>query len=130
MTLSNEDRKTLIKNYAEKGQATIEKVRFLIDNSEFALAVNRIYYGIYYMLSALALKNHHETSKHAQLISWFNKVFVKEGIVNEKYGKMIRKSFENRMEGDYNVLSNFPRDEVEQAFKEMKDVISEIQKLI
>lgn len=130
MTLTDEDRKTLVENYMDKSRTTIEKVQFLIENNEFSLAVNRVYYGIYYALSALAIKKKFGTSKHTQLIGWFNKTFVKEGIVDERYSKLIRKAFENRMEGDYNVFSNFSKEEVEQSFEEMKEVIDEIQKLI
>ena len=101
MTLTNEDREALVKNYVNKSRETIGKVEFLIEHNELSLAVNRIYYGIYYILSALAVKYQFKTSKHAQLIGWFNKRFVKEGIVDNKYGKLIRKAFENRMEGDY-----------------------------
>jgi len=45
----------------------------LIDNNRFRSAVNRIYYGMFYPLMALGLANHFETSKHGQLIGWFNK---------------------------------------------------------
>ena len=48
MTLNDEDRELLINNYLEKSRTTIKKVEFLIDNNEYQLAVNRIYYGIYY----------------------------------------------------------------------------------
>jgi len=130
MILKDEDRRALIENYINKSRITIEKVQFLIENNEFSLAVNRIYYGIYYSLSALSIKKEFKTSKHTQLIGWFNKTFVKEGIVDKRYGKLIRKAFENRMEGDYNVFFDFSKEEVEQSFGEMKEVIDEIQKLI
>jgi len=129
MTLTDNDREALIENYIKKSLATIEKVDFLIRNDEFSLAMNRIYYGIYYILSALAIKNQFKTFKHTQLIGWFNKTFVKEKIIDKRYSKLIRKAFENRMEGDYNVFSDFPKEEVDQSFREMKDVIHEIQKL-
>jgi len=48
MILKDEDRRALIENYINKSRITIEKVQFLIENNEFSLAVNRIYYGIYY----------------------------------------------------------------------------------
>jgi len=32
-------------------------------------AENRIYYAIYYIVSALAIKNDYSTSKHSQLLS-------------------------------------------------------------
>ena len=40
------------------------------------MAVNRIYYGLYYAVTALAIKHRFETSKHLQLIGWFNKEFI------------------------------------------------------
>ena len=44
MNLNNEDRELLINNYLEKARTTIKKVEFLVDNNEYQLAVNRIYY--------------------------------------------------------------------------------------
>jgi len=130
MTLSDAERKSLIENYIQKSLATIDQVDFLIENSQFSLAVNRIYYSIYYILSALALKNSFITSKHAQLIGWFNKMFIKENIIDKKYSKLIQKAFDNRMEGDYDVYANFIKDEVGQSFEEMKEVVSEIRKFL
>jgi uncharacterized protein (UPF0332 family) len=130
MTLTNEERQTLEETYISKSETTIEKVKFLIENNEYSLAMNRIYYGMYYMLSALAIKNNFGTSKHKQLIGWFNRTYVKRNIVDKKYSKLIRKAYENRMEGDYNIFSYFSKDEVEESFKEMKEVIEEMKKLI
>jgi uncharacterized protein (UPF0332 family) len=130
MTLSDDDRELLINNYLEKSRTTIKKVEFLVENSEYQLAVNRIYYGIYYSLSALAIKHQYSTSKHAQLIGWFNRTFVKAGAIEKEFSKMIRKAFENRMEGDYNVFADFSKEEVEQSLKEMKIVIQALDKLI
>ena len=130
MNLNNEDRELLINNYLEKARATIKKVEFLVDNNEYQLAVNRIYYGIYYSLSALAIRHRYSTSKHAQLIGWFNRTFVKAGAIEKELSKMVRKAFENRMEGDYNVFADFSKEEVEQSLKEMKIVIQALDKLI
>ncbi len=53
----------------------------LIQHDKLAIAVNRILcLRSFYMLSALALKHGFSTSKHKQLIGWFNKQFVKEEI--------------------------------------------------
>jgi len=130
LSLSDDERRALISNYVDKSLATIEQVNFLLENNQFSLAINRIYYGIYYVLSALALKNNFATSKHVQLIGWFNKTFVKGNIIDKKYSKLIQKAFDNRMEGDYDVYANFIKEEVEQSFEEMKDVILEIKKFI
>lgn len=130
MTLAPGDRKALIENYKDKSRETMENVRFLLDNNKLSLAVHQIYYGIYYMLSALALKEQFKTSKHAQLIGWFNKTYVKTSRIDKKYSKIVQKAFENRMEGDYNILADFAKEEVEQSFEEMKECIAEIERLL
>jgi len=130
MTLSHEDRGELSRNYLAKSQDTIKTVDFLIENGEFSLAMNRIYYGIYYALCALAVRNGYKTSKHAQLIGWFNRNFVKTGRADPQYGRFIRKAFENRMEGDYNVFASFEKQEIEIAFNEMRQVITQVSQML
>ncbi|MCP4397162.1 MAG: HEPN domain-containing protein [bacterium] len=130
MTLKEEDRRLLLGHYREKSRAAAENVEFLIENDKLQLAVNQIYYGMFYMLSALAIKHHFETSRHKQLIGWFNKTFIKGGKTDKRYSKLIQKAYDNRMEGDYDVFATFSRDEVEQSFVELKDVMEVIEKLI
>jgi uncharacterized protein (UPF0332 family) len=88
MTLNTEDRKELIRYRLIQARESIDEVSFLIDNSKYKTAVNRIYYGMFYSLLALGLKYEFETSKHAQLIGWFNKNFVSSGQIDKKFGKM------------------------------------------
>jgi uncharacterized protein (UPF0332 family) len=79
-------------------------VEFQIENNYLVLAVNRIYYGMFYMLLALALKYNYKTSKHSQLLGWFNKNFVKEGKIDGEVGKIVHKAFQDRTDGDYGFL--------------------------
>ncbi len=102
MTVENDTRKALIQYRIEQAKETIEEVRLMIDHDKFRAAINRIYYGIFYMLLALGLKYHFETSKHGQLIGWFNKTFIKDGTIARKYGKIAREAFEVRNKSDCN----------------------------
>jgi uncharacterized protein (UPF0332 family) len=130
MTLNEEDRNQLVKYNIEKSNQAIEDVKFLIENGKLYLAANRIYYGIFYILSALALKHRFSTKNHGQLIGWFNKNFVKTGKVDKKYSNILRQSFELRSEADYDVLTDFNKEEIEQNYGEMKEVISGVKKLL
>jgi uncharacterized protein (UPF0332 family) len=110
MTLSEENRQQLIKYHIEKSKQAVEDVKFLIENKKLYLAANRIYYGIFYILSALALKHNFSTRNHGQLIGWFNKNFVKTNVVDKKYSNIVRSSFELRSEADYDVLTSFTKE--------------------
>ncbi|MCK9398454.1 MAG: HEPN domain-containing protein [Bacteroidales bacterium] len=127
MTIESNDRENLIKYRLEQAEETISDVQLLIENNRLRSAVNRIYYGMFYSLLALGLANQYEASKHAQLIGWFNKNFINEGLINSKYGKIINKAFNRRTKGDYDTYVEFEKNIVLEMFKEMQDFISEIK---
>ncbi|MFP4025674.1 MAG: HEPN domain-containing protein [Thiohalospira sp.] len=120
----------LIEYRKKQAIQSIDDVELLILNKKFALAVNRIYYGMFYILLALSIKHGFKTSKHNQLIGWFNKEFVKTGKVDKEFGKYIHKAFKNRTDSDYGVFVEFEEEEVLTRFDEMKLFIKEIEKLL
>ena len=124
--IEDKDRDALVKYRLQQSVDTIELARFLLSNNKLTTAVNRIYYGIYYALTALALKNTYETSKHGQLIGWFNKEFIATGKMDAKYGKILRNAFRNRTKGDYDAFVNFSNAEVKQMLEEMILFIEQI----
>jgi uncharacterized protein (UPF0332 family) len=77
--IEQSDRNALISYRMQQAFETFELAKFLVANDKLVVAVNRIYYGMYYALTALALQQEFETSKHRQLIGWFNKEFVFSG---------------------------------------------------
>src|SRR3989339_713540 len=94
----------LINYRIEQAKAAISDVTILIEKNLLTLAINRIYYGMFHMLLALALKRGFKTSKHNQLIGWFNKEYIKTGIIDTKFGKIVNKGFEDRTDGDYGIF--------------------------
>ncbi len=124
------ERDALVKYRLNQAIETIELARFLVNNDKLVIAVNRIYYGMYYGLTALALKDSFETSKHGQLIGWFNKEYISTKKVDPKFGKILRNAFQNRTKGDYDVFVNFDRIEVEIMLDEMSVFVEEIERLI
>ena len=139
--INERDRKSLVKYRYEQAKETIDLAKFLIDSEKLVVAVNRIYYGIYYSIgivnikylysvTALAIKNSFETSKHLQLIGWFNKNYIASGLIDSKYGKILKNAYQNRTKGDYDAFVTFSMEEVIEMHKEMIDFITTLGKLI
>ena len=84
MSKDDKDKFELIKYRLDEAKDTIEDVQLLISNDRLRASINRIYYGMFYSLLALGLKFDFETSKHQQLIGWFNKNFIHEGLIDTK----------------------------------------------
>ena len=91
------DSEELIAYRMQRARETIEEVNMAIEHERFLLAENRIYYGMFYMVMALALKHGFMTSKHAQLLGWFNKEFVRTGQVDVALGKVYQAGVEEHV---------------------------------
>lgn len=128
--INDQDRDSLIEYRLSQASETIELARFLVFSGKLSVAVNRIYYGMYYALTALSLKYRYETSKHGQLIGWFNKEFVSTHFIDIKYGKIIRNAFQNRTRSDYDAFVVFNNEEVESMLIGMIEFIDEIRRII
>ena len=128
--MTADEKNALIEHRIAKAIAAIDDVEFLINNKKFLLAVNRIYYGMFYILSALSLKFDFSTSKHQQLIGWFNKEFISTGNVDPKYGKIIHNAYSNRSTGDYDDFAKFEEEDIKNSFNELKDFVSTIRALL
>jgi uncharacterized protein (UPF0332 family) len=128
--IAENDRDVLIQYRLKQAVESIDLAKFLLSSDKLVVAVNRIYYGMYYALTALALKHAFKTSKHTQLIGWFNKEFILSKKVDSKYGKILWNAYKNRTKGDYDAFVLFSTSEVESMLNEMIDFIEEIKFLL
>ncbi len=128
--INDDDRQVLIDYRLEQARETIKLTEFLIDCNQLNVAVNRIYYGMFYSVTALAIKHKFETSKHKQLIGWFNRELILPGLLDQKYGKILRNAFQNRTKGDYDAFITFEKEEVVDMKNEMIDFIASVEKLM
>ncbi len=123
MTLKAEDRELLIKCRIEQSAQTVLEAENLIIAGFYRGAVNRIYYSCFYILSALAIKFEFGTSKHNQLIGWFNKTFISTKILPKEISQFVLKAYNKRIKGDYEPINNISKEEVQMLMDELKNFI-------
>ncbi len=123
MTLKESDKAILIQHRIDQSRGAIEDVKFLLDNKKISLAANRIYYAIFYIISAVAIKNDFSTSKHKQLLGWFNKNFIATKIIEKSFSKVIYEAYSNREKSDYDFLFELTIDEVSNLYEKAKQFI-------
>ena len=128
--IKNNDREILIEYRLNQAVQTIGEVTKLIETDLLNIAVNRVYYGIFYSLTALALRYNYQSSKHAQLMGWFNQTFVKPGLIEVRYGKILRDAFKNRSDGDYAPFIQFEKEDVLDMQSDMVDFIERIRSFL
>ena len=67
------DKAELIQHRLARSKESAEDAKLALENDRLNNAENRIYYAIFYSVSALAIMSDYTTSKHFQLMGWFNK---------------------------------------------------------
>jgi uncharacterized protein (UPF0332 family) len=94
--------------------------------------VNRAYYSIFYAVLALFLKSdiNLKTSKHAGIISIFDKEFVNPGKIDKHYSKILHKIFEARQEGDYKEFVKLSHEDASGLVTLAEEFIVSIKKVI
>ncbi len=130
MTLADEEKKSLIIYRLKQTDEAVESAEILLANCKFAAAINRIYYAVFYSLMALALKSGFKTSKHLQLIGWFNKTYIRTGLISQDLGRILKNCYEYRKKADYDSFVKFEKIDIEVLLNEMNKFITSIKKYI
>ena len=113
----------------DKSERNIEVAEKLIRDNELEIAVSRLYYAMFYCTEALLLSKNLSFSSHKAVIVNFGKEFVKTGIFDEKFHKVLQNAFEDRQEADYEFVK-FEKSEVEEYLNLAKKFLETAKKYL
>ncbi len=120
----------LVQRNIEKSDEALKAAQCSLENKLLTSTLNRIYYAIFYTVTALAYKYDYATSKHSKLMGWFNKKFINE---DKMFDRAIYKIYENafnlRQESDYETLYEPNIDEANELLEASKKFIKEVEQL-
>lgn len=128
--MEQKTKKDLINYRRERAFDTIKEVELLISKNMFYAAMNRIYYGMFYIINALSVLDNFSTSNHSQLIGYFNKHYLKTNKITREIGKYFGKAFEKRSKSDYKDFVSIEKEEINEYFDKMKELIKIVDSLI
>lgn len=109
----SEERSTLVEYRLRRARESLAEADLLGEQHHLFGAINRLYYGCFYAVSALLLSHGLGSSKHTGVLSLFNHRFVKTGIVDRELGEVYNDLFRNRQRGDYEDLVEFSVEQLE-----------------
>ena len=101
MTLSDEERKTLVEYHIQRANETWKETQEIIKSHLWYAAANRMYYACYYLTSALLISHGLSANTHAGIIRMLGMHFVSKGLLSNEMGYFYSRLFEMRQTGDY-----------------------------
>ncbi len=93
-------------------------------------AVGRFYYAAFYAARALLATRELDSSKHKGVILLFSKHFVKENIIFPETAKALSRSFEKRLDSDYEDYVEFSSEDVKAVSEEVLSFIEACQQAL
>ena len=124
----NEKKKALAEYRLQQARESLEEAQFLLSGGKsLRSVVNRIYYGMFYAVLALLIYEPYASSKHTGVLAYFNKKFIKDGILPEALGQALNKAFELRQRGDYREYFELSVADVEPLLSESTIFLSTVQ---
>ena len=95
------DMKSLSDVRYEHALEDLKAAELLLEKEQYKSAVNRSYYSIFHAIRAVLAYDDIDSKKHSGIISSFQRLYIKTGIFNKEFSKIITDSFEIRSDSDY-----------------------------
>lgn len=94
--------------------------------------INRAYYTMFYAVLALIVYSdiNIKTSRHAGVISIFDKDFIRTGKIDKRFSEMLHNAFDARLEADYADLIEPTREEAVEHVQNAKAFLDCIEEMI
>lgn len=113
----DERKKDLCCYRLEKARKCLSSAKVLVQSGDYCSAANRSYYCIFHCIRSLLALEGVDFSKHSGVMAYFQKNYVKTGIFEKEYSKILTEAFEIRSESDYDDYYAISKEEVEEQIQ-------------
>lgn len=129
-TLSEEDRKEIVRYRLEKAQVTYKDALLGISNDSVGIAANRLYYAAYYAVSALLISNGITVRSHDGVRRMLGMHFLKNKLLSMRDGQTFNQLYSLRLTGDYQDRKNLSMEaDVKPLVRPAKELIDKVSEL-
>ena len=115
----------------ESARERLDSAEILLLNGNYKDSIGRSYYAMFTAVRALLARDGVDYSKHAGVISYFQKEYIKTQKIDKKYSRYLSQAFQIRNNTDYSdffIVSQSDAKEQYEKAKEFEKMIEEYLK--
>lgn len=105
----------------------LTSAKLLLEAGLYKDSVGRSYYAIFSAIRAILAVRQVDFSKHAGVIAYFQKEFIKTGIFDKKYSKYLQQAFQIRNSCDYDDFFIVSKQEAEEQYERATEILALIE---
>ena len=130
MSLSDEERSTIVALEMEKAKRTFAEAEKLKEGEFWNGVASRLYYAVFHAVNALLINDRHQVNTHNGAHAMFALHYIKNGILDAEYGRLYNQLQTMRQESDYNCIYNVESEELLERMEPARRLIEIIEKMI
>lgn len=120
----------LIQYRLSSASEKLTSAKVLLEAGLYRDSVGRSYYAIFAAIRAILAIRQVDFSKHAGVITYFQKEFIKTGIFDKKYSKYLQQAFQIRNSCDYDDFFTVSKKDAEEQLERAQEILSVVQRYI
>ena len=114
----------------EMAKERLHSSKILLDDGCYKDSIGRSYYAMFTSVRALLAMEGQDFSKHAGVIAYFQKEFIKTGKFDKKYSKYISQAFQIRNNTDYADFFIVSAQDAKEQYEKAKEFLEVIEKYL
>ena len=120
----------LIKYRLSSAKEKLNSAKVLLEVGLYKDSVGRSYYAIFSAIRAVLAVRQVDFSKHAGVIAYFQKEFIKTEVFDKKYSKYLQQAFQIRNSCDYDDFFIVSKQDAEEQYIRATEMLTVIEEYI
>lgn len=123
----DEPARTLSGYRLDKAKRLLSQAKLLLTSHQYDGSINRSYYAIFNAVRALLALLRIDSRSHRGVMSYFDRYFVKSGLFEKEFSKIIHTAFDSRQDNDYEDFYVPSKDEAIEQYDNAIRLLGEIE---
>ncbi|HAO22591.1 MAG TPA: antitoxin [Desulfobacteraceae bacterium] len=123
----DEQAKYLSEYRLKKAESLLIQAELLLRNQQYDGSINRSYYAIFNAVRSMLALLRTDSRSHSGVISFFDRYFVKTGMFDKQFSKIVHAAFDTRQDNDYEDFYVPSEAEAQEQYDNATQLIREIK---
>lgn len=115
--------------WLDKADESLHSAKSELAAGRLTFAVNRLYYTMFYAVSALFVSRNQSYGKHSAVRAALHRDFIKTGLIDKQVGRLYDELFNARQQGDYAPLVEFDQEVVIEQTTDVSQALPRLRRL-
>ncbi len=126
----SEQKKELMRYRLDMARERLHSAKVLLEDGSYKDSIGRSYYAMFTAVRALLALEGQDFSKHAGVIGYFQKEYIKTGRFDRKFSKYISQAFQIRNNTDYADFFLVSRKDAWEQYERAVEFLQEVKKYL